>query len=246
MLETRIEKAAMNAWPAAEQMLFDGWILRFTNGYTKRANSINPFRESLLDPVEKIEQCERIYREKGLPAIFRLTSFLPNAELDSLLEERGYGVVDPTLVLSHDLEDGMGNRGIGPGPAVLELEPWLDAFYAISGLPGKQRGDHGAILRGIGGERLLAVVVEGGKAVACGMGVVEHELVGVFDMITAQEKRGRGLATRLLSGLLQRAQESGARLAYLQVVRANAPARGLYEKFGFRESYHYWYRVPGR
>jgi len=126
------------------------------------------------------------------------------------------------------------------------LNAWLDAFYAVSKLPGEQRRDHGAILRGIGGRRLPAVIEEGGEAVACGMGVLENELFGIFDMVTAPGKRGKGLATRLLAGLLQRACESGAQLAYLQVMRANAPARRLYEKSGFRDDCHYWYRVPGR
>ena len=42
MLHRRLEEVAMNAWPALQQMLFDGWIVRFAQGYTKRANSVHP------------------------------------------------------------------------------------------------------------------------------------------------------------------------------------------------------------
>ena len=49
MLHRRLEEVAMNAWPALQQMLFDGWILRFAQGYTKRANSVHPLFESHLD-----------------------------------------------------------------------------------------------------------------------------------------------------------------------------------------------------
>jgi len=35
-----IEELTLNAWPPLETLLFDGWILSFSDGYTRRANSV--------------------------------------------------------------------------------------------------------------------------------------------------------------------------------------------------------------
>ncbi len=49
-----IEELSINALPALQTMLVDGWVLRFANGYTKRANSIHPLYASTGDAREKI------------------------------------------------------------------------------------------------------------------------------------------------------------------------------------------------
>jgi predicted GNAT family acetyltransferase len=62
-------------------------------------------------------------------------------------------------------------------------------------------------------------------------------------MVTSAERRGRGYATAIVQALLSQAVAAGARYAYLQVDAANAPARHIYERFGFRDRYAYWYRA---
>lgn len=47
--------------------------------------------------------------------------------------------------------------------------------------------------------------------------------------------RGQGLGRLLLQAALQRMAEEGAGRCYLEVRDSNAVARGLYEKFGFRQ-----------
>jgi hypothetical protein len=64
-----LEELSLNAWPSLQTLLYDGWVLRFANGYTKRANSVNPLYHSGTDVTEKTETCERLYRGKGLSCV---------------------------------------------------------------------------------------------------------------------------------------------------------------------------------
>ena len=244
MLKRRLEELSLNAWPALEQILFDGWILRFSKGYTKRANSVNPFFTSTMDVEEKVSACERIYTEKGLPTVFRLTPFSSPPGLDQVLSDRNYETVAPTLVLHRGLK-GLDFR---PAPSVelrnVSLDEWLDAFCGLGESPREMHQAHREILASIPSSRFLALLVSAGQPVACGLGVLENGYLGLFDLLTDARQRSKGYGTALVAGLLKWAQDSGAQHAYLQVVRRNEVARRLYAKFGFEEAYHYWYRVP--
>ena len=63
-------------------------------------------------------------------------------------------------------------------------------------------------------------------------------------MVTAAKRRGHGIASAIVAKLLDNARAAGAETAYLQVEADNASARRAYSKFGFKDCYAYWYRVP--
>jgi hypothetical protein len=50
-----LEELALTTWPALQQWLYDGCVVRFAGGHTKRANSVNPLYLSRHNPAEKIE-----------------------------------------------------------------------------------------------------------------------------------------------------------------------------------------------
>ena len=89
-LAWRVEETCLNAWPGLRQVLLDGWVLRFSEGLTRRANSANPLRGPRESGGGVIAACEALYQRRQLPTIFRLPSII-DSDLDQRLDELGYG-----------------------------------------------------------------------------------------------------------------------------------------------------------
>ena len=68
-LTWRVEETCLNAWPALRQVWFDGWVLRFSDGLTRRANSANPLQADYDRIDALIPACEALYRRQLLQAI---------------------------------------------------------------------------------------------------------------------------------------------------------------------------------
>ena len=126
-----------------------------------------------------------------------------------------------------------------------DLATWLGLYELLSGHANVRRNTHRAILKAILSRRYLCCAVVDNQVVGCGLAVLENQYVGLFDIVVAPQQRGQGYGTGMVAAMLGWAREQGAAWAYLQVVAANTPARHVYEKLGFREAYHYWYRAPG-
>jgi ribosomal protein S18 acetylase RimI-like enzyme len=235
-----LEQAAFSAWPALEEHDHAGWRLRFANGYTKRANSANAIVDSDRLTQSQIDYVEAFYRARGLQTVFRLASFCTSPATDDALVERGYRFADMSLVMSMTLEKTGGAKQCEWLP---DAKTWLQTYQQISGDLNSEQAHHLQILSAIKGDCAFAVLRQDGQAVCCGLGVVTGEYLGLFDIATHTGFREHGLATRLCSGLTDWGMRRGAKTAFLQVADANLNAIRLYERLGFRRSYHYWYRL---
>jgi GNAT superfamily N-acetyltransferase len=243
VLARRIEDASLRAWPALEVQSLDGWELRSSAGFTKRANSVQPLGPSTQPLSEKVAGCEAWYAARDLPTIFRLTSF-SDPNLDSFLESRAYEVIDLTDVLYTRLplaEAYPANADI----AELSLDDWVATYGVLSGADESTLTPMRGILDACQEARFLAALSSESSRdlIACGLAVLETDVLGIFDVVTALPHRRRGYGAGLVGGLVGWGLARGADYAYLQVVKTNAPALALYRKLGFAQAYEYWYRI---
>src|SRR5258708_2749898 len=91
-----LEERALNASGAFQSLLYDGWLLGFRAGPTKRLRCVNPFYASTLPIAQKVEHCVNFYRDVSLPAIFRMLPFSQPHDLEAWLERPGWPRFDPT------------------------------------------------------------------------------------------------------------------------------------------------------
>lgn len=241
----RMEELSINAWPALETMIYDGWLLRFADGYTKRANSIYPLYQSADNPEIKIAECEKHYESKQLPTIFKMTQFAQPTGLDALLEQKGYVSHAQTSVQTVSL-------GEVAEPSVQKVmvyercsEEWLHAFCRLSDQGETEKRLMSRTLRKIIPKSCYFSLYHEEAVVACGLGVIEREYIGLFDIVTDESYRNKGFGEQLVLNILKWGRENGAKHSYLQVMLDNKPALRLYGKIGYQEGYQYWYRVKG-
>lgn len=238
----------LSSWPALA-VAFDGdWVIRLADGVTKRSNSVTCLGSENGDLDRRIERIERVYAERDLPAIFRLSP-LASPALDARLDDLGWRRFDETIVMTADLEAVCANlEGGARHDVAIATAPdrtWLESCYRIDGANAGHLETLTSML-----DRLIPKAGYGriGKADridALALVVIDAELSGLFEVLTIQERRRQGLAQTLLHQLFAWSRSEGATVAWLAVVADNLPAVTLYERTGFREVYRYHYRSNG-
>lgn len=238
-----LEELGANAWPSLQTLLFDGWLLRFAEGYTRRTNSVYPIHSSSLDIREKIQYCERMYASKRQPCYFKITPAVHPANLDALLEAEGYAKEASTSVQTISLE-GLTYSGDDAVQVDTRLsDRWLRDFSRLNSVNARHLATMTAMLGGLIPTHGFFSLSREEETASVGMAVLERGWVGLYDIVTALTLRHHGLGRQLVHHMLSWARSNGATHAYLQVMLDNAPALQLYDGIGFKEAYRYWYRV---
>ncbi len=244
-LESRIrqlEENVFRAWPALETRYYDGWVLRFARGFTRRSNSVNPLYTSSLELDKKINFCEALYFERHQDIHFKLTAAMCPAQLDEELGARGYQRGDDVHVLELDLSTTTPTLSEWAYILPQRTEAWLDDTFRLTKTPMKHMVTFNDMLnRLLLKAAFLQLIIEG-QTVGVGLGVVDGDCLTLFEIAVDETLRGRGLGRAVVNSLLHWGKAQGARYAHLQVTSDNAAAAQLYKSVGFRELYRYWYR----
>lgn len=249
-LLSRIEDAGINASAPREQLWIDGWLVRFSPGKAKRARCIQAVASGRMSVEARLQRCVALYEKVGLRPYVRVTPFSLPPGLDDTLAGLGMERIDDTRVMVAPLDGGVSTSVEAEAAPGLRIES-VDGDSFVEWV-GEQRGSSPSERRAHA-ERLRASPVDyrasllidaSGAAVAGGQMAIEGDLVGLYDIFTAEIARGRGLARTLCRRLLSGAASEGARTSYLQVEASNEAARRVYRELGFVDAYAYHYRSP--
>lgn len=228
-----IEERAVRAMPAAETVHFGRWVASLGRGTALRLNSCTTFAESPRELFERIEQVERKYASRDRLTRFRLTPL--DQHLDDRLHTRGYERGPEVILMTGPVggrtDDSVAvARGLGP--------TWLERYSTWGGYDELRTSEIA--------ESLNSLPLETGvfmSPTAIGVAVVDGPWVGLFDIVVNPDARRQGAGSAITSAMLTWAAGRGAERSYLQVVTSNEPAIAMYDRLGFTDTYHYWYRT---
>jgi N-acetylglutamate synthase len=241
-LAWRVEETCLNAWPALRQVLLDGWVLRFSEGLTRRANSANPLSGPRATGDGLIAACETLYQRRQLPTIFRLPSII-GPDLDGRLDELGYGREAESCVRYGDLSSVETASDADVRLLTRPTREWFAAMAALQNYTTEQRRTYRRIVGSIAIPAAFAALAIDGEFVALAFGAIHDRLLCYESVITHPRRKRRGYARRVIACLAAWAKGEGAEGACLEVEAHNTGALALYDVVGLNTELHrYHYR----
>lgn len=249
-----LERIMVEGWPPLERAELGGWLLRAGAGFTGRANSVLPLGDPRLPLSAAVDHCERWSDERGLRHLFALfgpAGFAVDQDpLGRELVARGYQPFNNTVVLTTAARALPPEIPHASGASVLlESAPspqWWEAWAAAAAAAGRRPQTDAArtaartVMTGSPDQLFASLELDG---VIAGVARVAFAQgwAGVFALRVAPEHRRTGVAVQLMNATAEASRARGIRSIYLQVLKASAPARGLYERLGFVTHHEYCY-----
>jgi N-acetylglutamate synthase len=234
-LVRRLEELWFNAWPALRTVLVGGWVVRLADGHERRANGASPIHPSFLSARQIVDLVDGVFARANVEPVYRLTG-LQQPGFEKYLRQRGYVEQEEVVVLR---SAPLSPYRVDPDVLIEERlsERWLgDALTAYGWASDWDRGMR-RVFEDLVWPCGFATIREDGADVAWGLAVLEADHIGLFDLVVASDKRGKGYGRRLVRSLLGWGVARGAGRSHLQVRADNEAALGLYASLGFKQVY---------
>lgn len=263
---TDAARRALGSWPAVEAEPLGAWVLRASDGFSARANSVFLTGDPSVPWTDAVAAARDFYDARGLPAWAQVIVGSPEdlrasadgwaqarpGEADSLLQ-----VASVAQAVRRAREFRSIDRSEPPRPGVSgELNGLLndicirgevgDGWLATDQRARERPEAARAVLEGPDQVAFVTLEVDGAVVARARAAMPEgDDWVGITDVWVDPERRRGGLGRAVMSALLPWAAERGASTAYLQVRADNTGGLALYERFGFVTHHAYRYlRLP--
>lgn len=240
----QLEQAFLSAWPALETYRDEGWLWRFANGYTKRANSAQA-----MDPGDDQNAGERLQRfaawakAHDIPPVFRVTP-LASEKVITALNAAHWQPFEHSVVMAMPV-----GGAFTPKYSFRLFKAVDPEWYVVQ-----------AGMSGYGGETVNALTDMLGRITTPVTGILVYDDagepaaaaltnnnggIGVYlNVVVREDLRGKGYGRAVMQAALNWSRDGGADWAAIQVLVDNVPAVNLYRSLGFEEVYRYHYRRP--
>jgi N-acetylglutamate synthase len=232
-----IERTGVLAWPALETVEIDGWLWRFANGGSQRANSVSTLDYTGTNIDATITLVEQRYRDRGVPPQFQVCDVSVPADLDQRLRARGYTAKDRCTTLVRSAPEAA--QTIGDDFEILDraTPEWTACYTSV--ITADRRRTAPDILARVPPGAAFCGVRRNGRIVATALGVT-HGGVTIAECVASHvEARGQGAASTVMRGLAAWGAGQGAHTVALQALEHNAPAQALYRSLGYTLAGHY-------
>lgn len=232
--------------PAVETDRLGDWVLRASDGWTGRANSVLPYGDPGRELDEALRTVVEFYTIRKLPPL----ALVPlGSEAERLFRSAGWVDARPeqadALVLHTTLDLVNAEPPVEVAIADQPDEDWYAAKFGTEPVPPAAR-----LVLEAATTVAFASVRADGRVVAVGRGAASGQWLGIDSVTVLERYRRRGYGTAVLNALARWAGGHNARRTYLEVLEDNAAAIRLYRSLGYAEAYRYRYlttpETPGQ
>lgn len=229
----RLFEALDATWAPAALLSCGPWTLREGRGGGQRVSAATA-RGAVA--AADISAAERGMRELNQHPIFMIRP--GENDLDALLAEQGYEIVDPVVAYAAPVA----RLAAPPGPArALPAWPPLAAqleFWAGHGVgPGRV-----AVMERVEAPKTAILGRKGDRPAGAVFAALDGAIAMTHALAVSADARRQGVGRMLMKAAAHWAAGQGAEWVVLMVTRGNAPANALYRSLGMEEVAHYHYR----
>ncbi|PID36429.1 MAG: GNAT family N-acetyltransferase [Rhodobacterales bacterium] len=230
-----ILSASEITWPAASRRHIGAWTVREGQDGGKRV--------SAATKDWPVTEADLFAAENAMRALHQTPLFCVRdgeEALDKMLEDHGYGVIDPVNVYAMPVAELAGNVP-DPGTVFTMWPPIaiVKEFFEEGGIgSGRQ-----AVMERADCEKaaiFVQISAEPGGAAYIG---ISKGIAVIHAIFVPERVRRRGAATLILKTAANWAQKHGATTLALIVTQGNHAANPLYASLGMRLVGHYHYRI---
>jgi ribosomal protein S18 acetylase RimI-like enzyme len=227
--ETDLFRAVDATWPAHRAFVKDGWLFRQGKGGGQRVSAATQ-----ISPDANVAIAESEMRRLVQTPLFMIRK--SDQILDQTLENRGYKIVDPVVLLGQvcvDKKQTDGSFHWYKTPTLGQTALWAQGGIGPARLKIMSRPT---------GPTCCAAIEIQGETRATAFVSISDGIAMAHAVEVSPDHRRQGLGRRIMDGISDWVAQNGAHHLVVLTVRENQPALNLYGNMGMVEMGGYHYR----